>query len=275
MQVRGALAVLAIVTCTACTTYHVQQSSLIPPPVAPAPGTEKGIADAYVGDATVTFVSQPHRAPSSDSGLWVSRHLLQGALTVHASPLIAFRITGLSGLSQGALETAPTLLPNPGDAVYGYGAGVLVTLPWDPHRLLLSLHAESLAVPSFIRATCESSCDDGDQTVVSKHDRDVVLRSAVTAGYGYRFNSLLGLQLTLTFQNHPTNRESFESDARDAEIHTGPIYVTVAAGVEWTPVEWLGVAPLLQWPLTRSPIEYGPIIGLGVRGIVPRSLVEN
>jgi hypothetical protein len=253
----------------------VQQSSLIPAPVAPAPGIDKGIADAYVGDATVTFVSQPHRAPSSDSGLWVSRHLFQGALTLHASPLIAFRMTGLSGLSQGALKTAPTLLPNPGDGVFGYGAGVLVTLPWDPHRLLLSLHVDVLSIPSFVQSACESSCDPAERITDSRHDRDEVVRSVVTAGYGYRFNHLLGAQLTLTFQNHPTNREAFESDSRDAEIHTGPIYVTAAVGVEWTPVEWLGVAPLLQWPLTRSPIEYGPIIGLGVRGIVPRSLVEN
>jgi hypothetical protein len=81
-------------------------------------------------------------------------------------------------------------------------------------------------------------------------------------------------QLGATLQNHPSNNESFISSDPEAEVQDGPLYATVALVIEWQPVEWFGVAPSFQWPLTRKPIEYGPIIGLGVRGTWPGQLQE-
>jgi hypothetical protein len=79
------------------------------------------------------------------------------------------------------------------------------------------------------------------------------------------------VQLTSGVQNHPTNQELFASSSPDAEVNAGPLYVIAGLGVEWEPLPYLGVAPIVQWPLTRSPIDYGPIVGLGLRGMLPRS----
>lgn len=258
---------------TGCATYSVQQSSLVPAPVAPPPATERGIADAYVGDATVTFVSRPKRAPNNHSGLWITRHLLQGALTLHISELFAFRLTGVVGLHQGAMQAAPTTLQNPGSDVTGWGAGYVVSIPFDAHALTLSLDIAILSIPSYIDATCADGDDDCDAGHKTGHDRDPIAWAAATAGYAYRFSDQLRAQLGFVLQNHPTNEEQFYSDSNeDAEVDDGPLYVTVAASVEWQPLPWLGIAPELQWPLTRSPVRYGPIVGLGVRGVVPGSI---
>jgi hypothetical protein len=265
------VAFVVVLASTGCATYSVQQSSLVPAPVAPPPATERGIADAYVGDATVTFVSRPKRAPNNHSGLWITRHLLQGALTLHFSELAAFRLTGVVGLHQGAMQAAPTTLENPGSEVTGMGAGWIMNLPFAAHALTLSLDLGLLAIPSYIEATCVSG-KDCDFNYRTGHDRDEIAWAAATAGYAYRFSDQWRAQLGFVLQNHPTNLEQFESSENDAEVQDGPLYVTVALAVEWQPLPWLGLAPELQWPLTRSPVRYGPIVGLGVRGLAPGSL---
>lgn len=201
------------------------------------------------------------------------RHLLQGALTLHISELFAMRLTGVVGLHQGAMQAAPTSLENPGLDVTGNGLGAVLTVPFGQHGLMLSADLGVISIPSYVEVFCDPPTDDLCLSLQeNKHDRDPVLWSAASAGYAYRFNDRLRVQLSFVLQNHPTNREQFYSSSTDAEVQDGPLYVTSALVVEWQPTDWLGIAPAVQWPLVRSPIEYGPIVGLGVRGIVPGSM---
>jgi hypothetical protein len=214
----------------------------------------------------VTFVSRPKRAPSDDSGLWVARHLLQAAVTLHLTRLLAFRITGVTGLHEGAMQAAPTSLRNPRRDLHGFGFGAVAALPIGPHRLLVSVDGSVISVPSYIEATCLDPCD-GD--TFNGEQRDVVLHGTANFGYAYRKLDWLSPYVSLTLQNHPTNSEEFTSREPNAEVFIGPLYATAALGIEWQPIPWLGLAPVVQWPVTRRPIEYGPIVGLGIRGIVP------
>jgi hypothetical protein len=262
----------ALLSCIGCTSYQVSQSSLVPAPVLPSQPNPKAFVDGYVGDATVTFLSQPRRAPSDDSGLWVTRHLIQGAVTIHASPMLGFRLIGMTGLHAGAIQAAPTSLRNPGREVGGFGHGVVATLPFGEHAFVLTADVAALSIPSFIIARCTAGCE-GEPSVTSGDQRDTVLHGSSTLGYAYRVDEVLRVQLTVGMQNHPTNQEQFSSWNVNAEVHGGPLYVTAGLGLEWEPLPWLGIAPVVQWPLRRSPIEYGPIVGLGVRGMIPRRLI--
>ncbi|HKP55851.1 MAG TPA: hypothetical protein VJV78_03995 [Polyangiales bacterium] len=268
---QGTVALCIAWGCAGCTHYEVLQSSLVAPPVAPPPATEQGLLDAYVGDATVTFVSRPQRAPNNDSALWVARHVLQGALTLHASQLIAFRITGFTGLHQGAMPTTSSQLRNPGSSVNGFGMGTMLSVPYGPHRFLLSADLGIVSIPSYIEVTCVSECE-GHVEFYAGRQRESVVQAVGTAGYAYRFDSSFHLQFIATLQNHPTNHESVTSSEADGDVQTGPVYVGLALSVEWLPIPWLGLIPALQWPVTRSPIQYGPILGLGVRGVLPGAL---
>ncbi|HMI94055.1 MAG TPA: hypothetical protein VK509_21930, partial [Polyangiales bacterium] len=107
--------------------------------MAAVPTTDQGIADVYVGDATVTFVSRPRRAPDDDSGLWIARHLLQGAITLHVTPLLGVRLSGFNGFHQGALQASPTSLRVPDADVRGFTWGIIANVPIDRHALLASV----------------------------------------------------------------------------------------------------------------------------------------
>src|SRR5262245_37732978 len=167
----GGFALAAVLGCTGCTTYHVMQSSLVVPPVAPPPAADHGLLDAYAGDATVTFVSRPRRAPNDHSSLWISRHVLQAALTFHPSPLIAFHMLGIVGLDEGALRTTSSGLPRPEGSVGGYGTGVSVTLPHGPHRFLLSANLLIVSIPSYAETTC-TDCEDGEVRFQAGNSRE-------------------------------------------------------------------------------------------------------
>jgi hypothetical protein len=252
-----------VLTGTACATVQVQQSSLVPAPVAPPPATDRGLVDAYVGDATVTFVSRPKRAPNDDSGLWIARHVLQGAITVHVSPLLGLRVSGFEGLRSGAMQAAPTSVRRPDQDVRGFAVGGVVNAAAGDHAFVATMDFGAIAVPSYVE------CRGEDCGFVDAEQSDIVMTAVASAGYAVRVSGGVRPQLSLTLQNHPSNDESFAAWAPDAEVQHGPLYGTVALLVEVQPLEWLAIAPAVQWPLTRSPIVYGPIIGFGVRGILP------
>ena len=165
------IASVVAVAATACATVQIQQSSLVPAPVAPAPATDRGIADVYLGDATVTFISRPKRAPDDDSGLWIARHLLQGAITVHANRLLAVRLAAFDGLHQGALQAAPTSLRVPSQDVRGYSWGGIVSVPIDRHELVASLEAEWAAESEPWEAAANIILDD---VILPENTRQVI-----------------------------------------------------------------------------------------------------
>jgi hypothetical protein len=265
----GGFVLCSMLGCTGCASYQVMQSSLVAPPIAPPPATEQGVLDAYVGDATVTFVSRPSRAPGNESSLWIARHVLQGALTLHANPLLALRISGIIGLHQGALQTTSSQLPNPGGTVGGYGMGASLTVPVGPHRFLLSADLFIISIPSYAETIC-TTCEGEEAALYAGQSHESIFQAVSSAGYAYRVDQRFHVQLIATLQNHPTNQESFTSSDAGAKVHGGPLYAGLALSVEWLPIPELGLIPAIQWPITQSPIRYGPIIGFGVRGVFLR-----
>lgn len=263
---------LSVCAASACITYDVRQSSLVPvaaPPPPPPPQLTRSGVDAYVGDRTVTFLGRPELAPNERAGLWIPRTQLNGALS-YAWPRVAFRTVWLVGLAEGATAAAPTTLPNPGDAVIGFGPGVVVHATSPESRLTLSFGVDTLvlSVPSYVIATCTSYCDEdglADGAVVERHQRDAVSLYALSVTAGWRIDDTTTLGGVVSMQNHPTNVERFTSDAADAEVQDGPLNVIVGANVEVRIVPWLSAIAELSWPVTAEPVRYGPIVGVGLR----------
>jgi hypothetical protein len=264
-SIRTAVAILSC--CAACTSYQVRQSALVPPPVLPSQPAPGLIADAYVGDDTVTFLSRPERAAGDDSALWVSRHVLQGAGTLHFG-WFGLRMTGMAGLGSGAMAAAPTSLRRPDDTTGSFGIGAVAAIPIDQHVLTATLDGRILWIPSYYEARCSAGCE-GIATLRTGQDREVLIQPSLSLGYGYRVTPIVRVFGAFAFQDHPTNDAVIDSAIPSPDVRLGPMYVTAGAGVELTIVPWLSLIPLLQWPLTRSPIEYGPFLGLGVRGGLP------
>ena len=262
---------LLVATMEGCTTYHVQQSSLVPAatlPAAPSPG---GLVDLYLEDSTVTFLATPEQAPNSEAGLYIPRHQFQAAATFHFNEYFAFRMLGRQGLSAGAMKAAPTTLIKPGEDVRGLGQGWLASIPLsgERHRLHITADMLFMSVPSYVIAECVSGCDGVVQTRRGPQT-DGVLQSSIAFAYAYRATSNVELIVTTALQTHPTNIRDFSNYAPVAEVESGPAYVIAGLGAEIHLKPYLSLLPQLSWPISRDPVVYGPVFGLGLRASVPR-----
>ena len=252
---------------TACATYDVRQSSLVPAATPPPPPSFERRADLYVADTTVLFLDEPERAPNETAGLWIPRHQLDGALSVRFGRYMGMRLTYRQGLSAGAMRAAPTTLPNPGNDVRAVGLGMSFRVPFhgEPLELLLSWDNSLVLVPSYVEATCISWCD-GSARTVTRHDVDSVPMLSAGASLQYVADDHHRAWLTLVGQTHPTNQERFESTETDAQVEMGRANLIAALGAEIHVTEGFSFVPQIQWPVTAMPVRYGPILGLGLRG---------
>lgn len=252
-----------------CTTFKVQQSALVPAATLPMLPSERGRLDLQFEDSTVTFLSRPKRAPNSDAGLWITRHLLQGGFSGHLSPNIRLGFSGMAGLWQGAMRAAPTTLANPERTAGGLGPGVSGTFPLGEHdHLHVSLDALLLSIPTRVFSRCVSFCEDVPE-VRAGTGRETILQTSFALAATHDVSRTVRLAARVGVRNHPENHEEIENGDGTAEVDHGPIYVIAGFSTDFALNEWLNVVPTLQWPLSRSPVRYGPILSLGVRGTMP------
>lgn len=256
-----------------CTSYRVQQSALVPAATLPAlPASQPAVADVYIEDSTVTFVSEPERAPSSDAGLWVTRHLLQVAASAHITDYLAIRMLAPVGLAQGAMRTAPTLLARPDKPVTGGGGGVTLSLPFGggSQQLHFSTELSILSIPTRSTATCVTGCE-GKPPVVKRQQRKYVTPLVLGLDYILELRQGARLAIRAGLRGHPVNHEVIDNSDGGAEVEMGPAYAIIGTSLEVQLADWLSITPTVQWPVNRSPIRYGPIISVGVRGTATRA----
>lgn len=266
------LAIGCVLLSSGCVSYTVRQSALVPPPALPPSGHRVGVLDVHVTDSTVTFLSVPERAPNSDAGLWITRHLLQAGVSARMGRYLAIRAHGLVGLSDDAMAAAPTTLRNPGQHVSGFGGGVELRHGVGPHHFNLTLDTRFLSVPTYYEVIChdpqdlEGLCPDPNQG--GQRRQEGVLQALLTATYSAELHPGIRSVFAVSLQNHPTNRERFESSTPSPQVHEGPLNAVVAIGLDVDVTDWFGIVPTLQWPVTRDPVVYGPILGVGLRGSI-------
>jgi hypothetical protein len=251
-------------------TYDIRQSSLVPAATAPPVPTNTGLGHAWVSDSTIVFLDPPELAPNENAGLWIPRTQVELALGFHASDHFGMRGVGLVGAPWGAMAAAPTTLPNPGTSVFGgglamsfrgRGAGDRVYFDFDVACQLLS-------VPSYVIIDDSGSVPS---PISSGHlERDEVWLGWIAIVPHVVVNEDVTLLGSFSLRNHPTNLASFTSTEAEAEVEEGPVNLVVALGAEVHAEEWLDIVPIVQWPVTRDPVVYGPIIGVGARATFER-----
>ncbi len=258
---------LVLALCLACNTMNVQQSSLVPAPTLPPMPAHDGKLDVYLGSSTVTGVSRPDLT-ASDSGLWIPRTQLDGALSYRPTRRFAMRADWLLGFSADAQALAGTALPNPGREVWGLGLGVTGRFDEPGEAWFVDVSADMivLSVPSHIRVTCDAPCGipafEDDQ-------RDSVPLLSLGAVAGYRIAPEVALVFSTGLRNHPTNSASFTSTEADATVLVGPTNWLVGVGAQFRVTPWLGLSPMVQLPITANPVRYAPILTLGVNFTMP------
>jgi hypothetical protein len=258
---------LLLALCLACNTLNVQQSSLVPAPTLPPLPAHEGEFDAYVGSSTVTGVARPDLAPT-ESGLWVPRTQLDGAITWRPYRRFAMRGNWMMGFAADAQKVAPTVGPNPEQLLWGLGLGATYRFddPGEPWFVDVSLDYLGLSVPSRVVITCMEPCLDMS---VPKDQRDSVPLISAGAVAGYRARPDLALVLSTAVRNHPTNVANFASLTGDAEVRMGPANWLVGVGVQFRVTPWFALSPMVQVPLTANPVRYAPIVTLGVNFTAP------
>ena len=259
---------LVLSLCLACTTMNVQQSSLVPAPTLPPMPAHEGQFDVYLGSSTVTGVSRPELV-SADSGLWIPRTQLDGALTYRPTHQFAMRALWMVGFSADAQPLAGTALPNPGNEVWGLGLGATGRFdePGESWFVDVSADIVVLSVPSHIRVSCDTPpCFS---TPFEDDQRDGVPLLSLGVVAGYRVVPELALVFSTGLRNHPTNDASFSSTESDAEVSMGPTNWLVGIGVQLRVAPWLAISPMVQMPLTANPVRYAPILTLGVNFTAP------
>jgi hypothetical protein len=258
----------------------IRQSTLVPVPTMPPPVTRRGRADVQLGDSIATILGDRELRPNEDAALWLPRHQLDGSITVRASRWFAIRALGGAGLAQDATAAAPTDFPSPGGAAGWLGLGAIFTyLHESGLGLDVELDTTVAFVPSMVQAqNCRwigdtTSWDyDGRYECGGwsdwRRDSDVVPMLAGTLRLVWAPNEWVMVYAGATGRNHPTNdatRTAAYGDA-DSEVSFGNFAVVVGAGAEFTIEDVFSIIPHFTWPVYGGPVDYGPTIGLSIRG---------
>jgi hypothetical protein len=248
--------------CLGCTTYRVQQSSLVPAAVPPPPARFDSRGDLFLGNGTVAHIGAPELFPSEDAGLYVPRTQLDGQMAVRLHRRGALRLLYREGFQQGAIATFPTLIDAPERNVRTGGLGYVVRLGGFGEAWSVDIGFELLManIPSNVLITSDAGVHRRSGLQI---DMVPVFSNWLLASHRISDHARFFYQLAL--QTHPTNQRDFTSTSPRGEVYVGELNVVVGLGFEVDVNHWLSVVPQVHWPATAKPIRYGPIIALGFR----------
>lgn len=263
---RWAIASVLALLAGACGYTQIQQSSLVPVPTMAPPAAPRGRADLFLGHSIVTYIGTRELRPNSDAGLWLPRHQLDGSLSVRLSRFFALRLMGGGGLPDDATAAAPTTLMNPGRSTWWVGTGMILTYRHESGvGVEVELDTSVLQVPSLLRWR---DCDYWDECGPwrSTFQYDTVPMFAGTARVSHAPADWVVLFAGLTVRNHPTNRAAFRDLYASSSVTMGDPVLVVGLGAELTIEDVVSIIPHLAWPVAGGPVEYGPMVGLALRG---------
>ncbi len=245
--------------------HVVQQSTLAPVPTVVLPPSFEGFAEASLGDSTLLYLRPPELAPNAGAALYLPRTQVEGSLSIRVARRVRVRVPYLVAPSSGAVAAAPTTLDSPGATAWGVGSGVAVRAGGfgEPWNVDFVADTSLLSIPTYMQ-------DEG--VPGSGRVRYSALpQLAITVSPGYVIAPGTRLFVVATLRNHVTNAAAFTTSLSDPSprVSAGPFYLPVGVGVEFRPVCGLSITPVFQWPLGSSPVEYGPVLSLTVRGSLP------
>lgn len=254
---------------TACNTYRVNQTSLVPsailsPPVAFKPGFDGSLTGTY------TAGSVGRTEFGKDASLWVSRGTLLTALE-YSGRVVGGRLQLFQGFNSGADRVTRNNVGKPSGQVWGFGPGLVFRALGDHPRHRLTFDASTLFVvsPSRVLASC-TSCESGEIFDTDEsgffHDRSVAFM--ISGGFQHRILLSENLRVLWGFNLQSSVINSFELDRSipgRSKVNMGAPHPTVMAGIEWAASGWATLQPGFAWIAPPSPEIYLPTALLTVR----------
>lgn len=257
---------LGLVAClVGCSSYSVQQTSLVPPAIlVPTPSATAGSDFAMLG-SYVTSVRD--RASMHDSSLFVARGQAVGTYEYgfrHGS----IRATAFSAPAQGAARGQPSGFSNPSGMVGGGGPGGVVRLIRDrpEHNLTITGDLWLAVAPSRMRTACEGYCAfaEGGET---RRDRSAAFMFTTGIQYRFRPAEFLAFTAGAALQTLLTNdavRDSVAVGGR-SKVRMGTLHPLLDAGVEVYVSDWFTLSPMVSFIGAPAPLVYGPTVSLVLR----------
>ncbi len=277
---RGVVLVVALLLCAGSAAkqpvYVVQRSALVPH-VAPPSRTGRppdGVADLVAQDATFLVPIPPSANAGANAGLYVARTTVTVAIRVRVGenwdlgPRFEYAFT----TGQMPVGAYHPVAPSWHTGAFGFGAGVGYSAPLygDGVRLGVALDVMNYVIPYHEEGTCVANCEGVVGTYVADGSHNVPVASfGIYPSWSTHGVTLFG---GVTLRNHPSNtaintQPSPVSDA-DRQVSAGPGYWIVGMGAEVAMSRsWRARVELVQ-PLTRSPVDYGPALGVGLTAVL-------
>jgi len=258
--------VWALALCAACQSrYTVQQTSLVPPAiVTPAPAARPGADFALLGSYVTGVRDRPWQKHAS---VWTARGYSVGTFE-YGFRRAGVRLTGFGAPGRGAVAGEGKVMPNPGGTTWGGGPGALIRLlaPTSRHGLVLTTDLWLAIAPSRVQSECIDECNrtsgGGAYT-----DRSAAVMTTVGLSYRHRLIDALALTSSFAFQTLVTNDETRRDSviAGRSKVRMGAPHPLFDLGIEWTPIPWVSVSPLVGWIAPPSPSLYLPTVSLVLR----------
>lgn len=249
----------AVMGCAACSSYQVQQTSLVPAAIpSPVPAHAQGPDFAVLGS---WITSAQQRDWLEDSSLWVAKGLASGTFE-YAWRAVGVRATGFAAPSTGAYRADPNGFDNPKRLVWGGGPGLVVRLLRDEkrrHDLTLTFDTWLVIAPSRIDARCVDNCERASGAG-ARIDQSAA--AMLNNGLQYRAHILDQLAVTtgFTLQTLVINDEIRPDSTLGgrSKVRMGAPHPLIDAGLEITPIPALTLGALVGWIGRPTPMRYGP-----------------
>jgi hypothetical protein len=259
-----AVALWLALWCTACGTYAIQQTSLVPPAIpSPIPAAKTGPDFALLG----AYVSRAHDPGGlEDASLWVTKGIASGTFEYSFRPA-SVRFTVFTSPGRGAVRGQIGGFDKPDGSVYGGGPGAVIRLVRnDRNDLTLTGDLWLAVAPSRIDSKCIEDCSfasgGGTRT-------DWSAAFMLNNGLQYRLRFVEQLAMTASFglQTLVRNdevREHSELGGR-SKVRIGAPHPLLDLGLELTPTPWVSFQPLVGWIGPPGALRYGASAMLVVR----------
>jgi hypothetical protein len=269
MRALPLLLLVPILSASACSTYSVRRSALVPhaAPVARSGQPVSGRGELAFSSPRVASLGSPEEGDGANAGLYVPRAQVAGELRIGSiNPDLDLGLIYDHGLAMGATAITPDQpQPDNGD-VYGGGASA----HWSPEvspgvRLGVGLMTILYSVPFIEYRTCVDNCSGQNLTDIERGRKSVGILQASLAPSLRR--GAVTYFASMTIRNHPTNTKGEVTsdpyfDDSD-EIRSGPANFIAGAGIE---IDFGKVRALAQvfMPLNQQPVSYRPTLGVGI-----------
>lgn len=251
-----------------CTTYEVYRGARVPRPVPPPTGAQAmtGAVEAGLSAGGFAEVAAP-RQGKTDAGLFLPR--LQGRADVRFR-LFEGMSLGLAherGFAAGSRALVKGTPEPEGDAAgYGFSMRYSARAGSGPWRLGVSGDFMVYQIPYI---EYRIALDENGEARFIEEEQGMSAHPVVSVSLlsSYVLSDRLSFTGSATIRNHPTVERTGQEVGQQAgwdNVESGPLNVTLAAGIEYTHQTGVRASLLAYQTLVNDPVQYYPALSAAI-----------